>query len=273
MHTYEDIETGIVFHYNLDMSGMVEIVVPLEAEGEGTQIRIPSEALSRFFSLVYLNSDEILEWIDNLRAWITKHDNTAQAFCDQKTVNPKKPLILVFPQHVFYQFQSWFKLAIAQADISALKIKCDAHPLNDEIVYEVLEARIDPDGIENSIELEESDLDIFEVYTNVTLVELRSSDSVRAEFKYETVDDLKKTSSIDDKPLNSAKLVNSLTYEVGDRVILTVVPFQGETGEIISVSSEGCGDFVYIKLDSHGGHIGPLYLKDFKKISREKLSK
>lgn len=46
-HTYED-KTGIVFHYNSDLSGHLTIVVPPEADGEGTQIVIPAESVLRF---------------------------------------------------------------------------------------------------------------------------------------------------------------------------------------------------------------------------------
>jgi hypothetical protein len=50
-HTYADEESGIFFHHNPDMGGMVTIVIPPGAAGEGTEITIPGEALERFHKL------------------------------------------------------------------------------------------------------------------------------------------------------------------------------------------------------------------------------
>ena len=49
MVMYVDEESGVVFHFNPDLSGGVEIVVPPDADGEGTSVIIPGAAVARFF--------------------------------------------------------------------------------------------------------------------------------------------------------------------------------------------------------------------------------
>jgi len=51
MACYEDKESGVVFHYDLrtTKTNWIEIVVPPDAEGDGTSIMIPFYALFRFF--------------------------------------------------------------------------------------------------------------------------------------------------------------------------------------------------------------------------------
>lgn len=67
-HTYEDRETGVRFHYNSDLSGDIAITCP----GKET-LDVPAEALSRFLSLVVLDSEEIVEWLDKVKEWINRH--------------------------------------------------------------------------------------------------------------------------------------------------------------------------------------------------------
>jgi len=74
-HTYED-ETGIIFHYNSDLSGGITIVVPPNnPHGDGTEISIEADVLSRFVFHAMMDPEETLAWLDKVREWITHHTN------------------------------------------------------------------------------------------------------------------------------------------------------------------------------------------------------
>jgi len=79
MHTYKDKETGILFHYNSDLSGWIDIVRPPEAEGDGTQLSIPAEALSRFFLYAALDTEDLRDWMDRVTEWLNRHTNASPA--------------------------------------------------------------------------------------------------------------------------------------------------------------------------------------------------
>ena len=73
MHTYED-KTGIIFHYNSDLSGGITIVVPPNnPHGDGTQMSIEADALSRFFCHAMFDAEEFLTWIDQVKEWLMRH--------------------------------------------------------------------------------------------------------------------------------------------------------------------------------------------------------
>ena len=76
-HTYTDEETGVIFHYNSDFSGDVSIVVPPGAMGDGTEVTIPADALSRFILLCRFNSEEVIASLRPVWEWLMKHDNMA----------------------------------------------------------------------------------------------------------------------------------------------------------------------------------------------------
>lgn len=76
-HTYKDEETGVIFHYDSDFSGDVSIVIPPGAMGDGTEVTIPADSLSRFLFRCYFDSEEVTESLKRLWDWFVKHDNCA----------------------------------------------------------------------------------------------------------------------------------------------------------------------------------------------------
>lgn len=71
-HTYKDRDTGVVFIYNSDLSGDVEITLPT-----GERVQVPGDALSNFWAAVF-NTEDVREGLMNIMEWLRKHDNGAR---------------------------------------------------------------------------------------------------------------------------------------------------------------------------------------------------
>jgi len=83
-HTYED-ETGIIFHYNSDLSGGVTIVVPPNnPHGDGTEISIEADVLSRFVFHAMMDPEETLAWLDKVREWVNRHTNAVTQYREER---------------------------------------------------------------------------------------------------------------------------------------------------------------------------------------------
>jgi len=90
-HTYKD-ETGIIFHYNSDLSGGVEIVVPPNnPHGDGTSISIEADVLSRFVFHAMMDPEETLTWLENIRDWINRHTNAVTQYREERTLGLTTP--------------------------------------------------------------------------------------------------------------------------------------------------------------------------------------
>jgi hypothetical protein len=89
--TYKD-KTGIIFHYNSDLSGGVEIVVPPNnPHGDGTSISIEADVLSRFITHTMFDAEETLAWIDKMRDWINRHTFAGANYREEHSLGPIIP--------------------------------------------------------------------------------------------------------------------------------------------------------------------------------------
>lgn len=86
--TYVD-KTGITFHYNSDLSGGVEIVVPPNnPHGDGTSIAIEADVLSRFIFHAMMDPEETLAWLDKIREWVNQHTNAVMQYRAERALVP-----------------------------------------------------------------------------------------------------------------------------------------------------------------------------------------
>lgn len=93
-HTYKD-ESGVVFIFNSDLSGDVTIRVLSEGSARTYRtVEIPADALSRFLCLHFFDTEEMIDQLDRLKEWLTKHTNAVTRYrADVSTLGPITPNI------------------------------------------------------------------------------------------------------------------------------------------------------------------------------------
>jgi len=85
-HTYKDAETGIIFHYNSDLSGDVSINIP----GRQTK-KVPGEALRRFIMQLAVR-EEMLEDLTRFVRWLYEVAGLEQPILPKYPEPPTPPI-------------------------------------------------------------------------------------------------------------------------------------------------------------------------------------
>jgi hypothetical protein len=85
-HTYRDPETGVVFHYNSDLSGEVGVCLP-----DGTSQGVSGDALRRFIMHAILPADDVLDNLGEVLAWFREMAGSPESPSYPEEPLPKVP--------------------------------------------------------------------------------------------------------------------------------------------------------------------------------------